>query len=64
VVPKADHYAFSKKKENLRSALALHFWFYDFARGPWQFESDSGDGSGFDRPHLELGRIYLNIKLT
>jgi hypothetical protein len=25
-------YAFSKKKENLRAALALHFWFYDFAR--------------------------------
>jgi hypothetical protein len=25
-------YAFSKKKENLRAALALHFWFYNFAR--------------------------------
>jgi transposase-like protein/IS1 family transposase len=25
-------YAFSKKKENLRAALALHFWYYDFAR--------------------------------
>jgi hypothetical protein len=25
-------YAFSKKKENLRAALALHFWFYSFAR--------------------------------
>ena len=25
-------YAFSKKKENLHSALALHFWFYNFAR--------------------------------
>lgn len=24
-------YAFSKKKENLRAALALHFWYYDFA---------------------------------
>jgi hypothetical protein len=21
-----------KKKENLRAALALHFWYYDFAR--------------------------------
>ncbi|MGA2170194.1 MAG: hypothetical protein ABSG62_18505 [Terracidiphilus sp.] len=25
-------YAFGKKKENLRTALALHFWFYNFAR--------------------------------
>src|SRR6266480_304967 len=25
-------YAFSKKKENLYAALALHFWFYNFAR--------------------------------
>lgn len=25
-------YAFSKKKENLQAALALHFWYYDFAR--------------------------------
>jgi IS1 family transposase len=25
-------YALSKKKENLRAALALHFWFYNFAR--------------------------------
>jgi transposase-like protein/IS1 family transposase len=25
-------YAFSKKKENLRAALALHFWYYNFAR--------------------------------
>ena len=25
-------YAFSKKKANLRAALALHFWYYDFAR--------------------------------
>ena len=25
-------YAFSKKKENLRASLALHFWYYDFAR--------------------------------
>jgi hypothetical protein len=25
-------YAFSKKNENLRAALALHFWFYGFAR--------------------------------
>lgn len=25
-------YAFSKKKENLKAALALHFWFYNFAR--------------------------------
>jgi IS1 family transposase len=25
-------YAFSKKKGNLRAALALHFWFYNFAR--------------------------------
>jgi len=25
-------YAFSKKKENLQAALALHFWFYNFAR--------------------------------
>jgi len=25
-------YAFSKKKENLRAALALHFWHYNFAR--------------------------------
>ncbi len=25
-------YAFSKKKENLRAALALHFWYYDFVR--------------------------------
>jgi len=25
-------YAFSKKRENLRAALALHFWYYDFAR--------------------------------
>jgi hypothetical protein len=25
-------YAFSKKKENLRAALALHFWYYDFTR--------------------------------
>jgi hypothetical protein len=24
-------YAFSKKKENLRAALALHFWHYNFA---------------------------------
>jgi IS1 family transposase/transposase-like protein len=25
-------YAFSKRKSNLRAALALHFWFYNFAR--------------------------------
>jgi IS1 family transposase len=25
-------YAFSKKKENLRAALALHFWYYNFVR--------------------------------
>jgi IS1 family transposase/transposase-like protein len=25
-------YAFSKKRENLRAALALHFWYYNFAR--------------------------------
>jgi IS1 family transposase len=25
-------YAFSKKKENLQAALALHFWYYNFAR--------------------------------
>jgi IS1 family transposase len=25
-------YAFSKRKENLQAALALHFWFYNFAR--------------------------------
>lgn len=25
-------YAFSKKNENLRAALALHFWYYNFAR--------------------------------
>jgi IS1 family transposase len=25
-------YAFSKKKENLRAALALHFWYYNFCR--------------------------------
>jgi hypothetical protein len=25
-------YAFSKKEENLRAALALHFWFYGFVR--------------------------------
>ena len=25
-------YAYSKKKENLRAALALHFWYYNFVR--------------------------------
>jgi len=25
-------YAFSKKKENLRAALALHFWSYNLVR--------------------------------
>ena len=39
-------YAFSKKKANLRAALALHFWYYNFARVHGSLRATPGMESG------------------
>jgi IS1 family transposase len=49
--------SFSKKWENLRAAIALHFAYYNFARVHSSLESDSGDGSRAVRSRLEHCRI-------
>ena len=43
--------AYSKKWENLKAALALHFWSYNYTR------VQSSNGSGTGKTYLEVVRL-------
>jgi transposase-like protein/IS1 family transposase len=49
--------AFSKKWENLKAALALHFCVLQLLPDSWLPPDDARDGSGDCRSRLEFGRI-------
>ena len=45
--------AFSKKLENLKAAVALHFAYYNFCRVHQTLARHARDGSGNHRPRLD-----------
>jgi len=47
--------AFSKKLDNLKAALALHFVWYNFWAGSRQLKGDACDGGWHYRPYLVYG---------
>lgn len=52
-------YAFSKKKENLRAALALHFWAYNFAKIHSSLRTTPAQASGITDRVWELGDLVM-----